>query len=170
MGWWKHLWQLCEFFGVDYMKRSRFDIPLLQEDDKTIMDALCDLRIYSAAQWIWLNRVRKFKGVHTIGDMVLCDGRTLDPAMLTRGASDSDRIFPVEKPMPADFGLWSEALHALTHQSLKLQSLLGPFVSSPHRSDTWFTNDTRSELYKVQGEGIYDLYSPRSASRRSQFG
>ena len=106
MGWWKHMWQLCKFFGVDYRIHSRFDIPLLREDDKTVMDALCDLRIYSAAQWIRLNRVRKFKGVHTIGDMVLCDGRTLDPAIVTRGTSNSSRISLSKNPcqLTLDYG------------------------------------------------------------------
>ena len=98
--------------------------------------------------------------IWVIGDMVLCDGRTIDPAMLTRGASDSDQIFPIEKPMPADFGLWSEALHVLTHQSLKLQSPLGPLVSSPHQPDTWFTTNAGSEFYKVQGGAFMTCIHP----------
>ena len=115
MGWWKHLWQLCDFFDVNYIIHSGFDIPLLREDDGVSMDALCKLRIYSAAQWFRLNRVRNVKGVHTTGDLFLCDGRTIYPAMLTRCVSNSHREFPVKKPTPADFRLWNKSLHALTH-------------------------------------------------------
>ena len=90
------------------------------KDDKTIMDTITDLVIYSTADWVKLNRVRKFKGVHSVGDLVLCDGRTIDPLMLDRRPGDSTHDFPTEKPMPADFKLWSEALHALSSQTLKL--------------------------------------------------
>ena len=47
-GWFKHFWQLCDLFQVNYRVHEKFDIPLLREDDMTIMDSITDTGIYAS--------------------------------------------------------------------------------------------------------------------------
>ena len=104
-----------------------------------------------------LNRVRKFKGAHIVGDLLLSDGGTIDPLMLDRHPGDSTCGFPIEKPMPADFKLWYEAMHALSSQTLKLRHVLGDFIYRPHCVDKWFMNEDRSEFYYANSLNFYDI-------------
>lgn len=82
-GWFKHFWHLCDRYQVVFRIAKRFDIPLLQEDDKCLMDAIANTGIYTSLQLRQINGVRKFKKVHCVGDILLCDGRNVNPRMLT---------------------------------------------------------------------------------------
>jgi hypothetical protein len=70
-GWWKHLWQLCHKYKVSVSISRRFLIPLLRENDIPLMDIWCSSDLYSSAHKLILNRVRKFKGFHSLGDITL---------------------------------------------------------------------------------------------------
>lgn len=82
---------------------------------------------------------------------------TIDPLMLDRHPGDSTCGFPIEKPMPADFKLWNEAMHALSSQTLKLRHVLGDFIYRPHCVDKWFMNEDRSEFYYANSLNFYDI-------------
>jgi hypothetical protein len=69
------------------------------------MDVICSTDIYSPADRAVFNRVRKFKGLHSVADITLVDGRTVDPFVFTKDPSDSRRVFSVEKPTRKDFAL-----------------------------------------------------------------
>jgi hypothetical protein len=51
-----------------------FDIPLLQERDRTLMDAVSETGIFAKQEIISINRTCHHKGVHSIGDMTYSDG------------------------------------------------------------------------------------------------
>ena len=104
-------------------------------------------------------RVRRYKGLFSIGDFVLMDGRTIDPFVLTREPSDSSRVFSVEKPTRADFRKFREMVQNLSSEYFILPSPLGKFISAPHRSDVWFTNEDQSEVYNILDNTSYVLYS-----------
>lgn len=67
------------------------------------MEVICAVDIFSRSDWVAINRVRKYKGLHSIADFLLCDGRTVDPWVLSPEPSDSSPVFSVEKPTCADF-------------------------------------------------------------------
>lgn len=79
---------------------------------------------------------------------MLCDGRTPDPYIFTREPSDSSRVFSVEKPTPADFGLFRTAVEHFLTETGSLRQPLGGYMTSPHRPDVWFVDDDRSALYR----------------------
>ena len=162
-GWFKHLWELCDRYGVTYRIHPRYDIPLLRYNDSTIMDKATRLGIYSMPELCVINRVRRYKKVHSMGDVIMCDGRNVSPDMLTQSPGESSREFPIEKPTSSNFRLWNECLHALTSQQLRLFHRLGDYISSPHGKDSWFTCSDRSELYRITGPNSYDLFTRESA-------
>lgn len=117
-----------------------------------------------------INRVRKFKGLHSIADLLLCDGRTVDPWVLTTDGSDSSRVFSVEKPTRSDFTLFRRAVEFLTSQSLILPTPLGQFVSHPQRGNTWFVDDDATYVYQVTSDSSYVRYMRDPSARTTQFG
>ncbi len=51
-----------------------------------LMDAVHDTGIFDWQEQETLNWYRRFKGLHSIGDMVCSNGHTIDPNMLTQEA------------------------------------------------------------------------------------
>ena len=169
-GWWKHLWQLCCKYKVQLRLSRRWVIPLLRLGDRSIMDCVCSTDLYTHEHREAINRVRKFKGLHSLADLTLCDGTTVDPWVLSRDKSLSKRVFSVEHPTAKDFRLFRVAITNLTSQSLRLPVALGPYIASPHRPDNWFVNEDQSELYYVDNNHHYSLYTPSTFSRHTRHG
>ena len=168
-GWWKQLWCLCHKYNVLLSFASKYLIPLLRVGDRPIMAVICCMDLYTALDREIINRVRKFKGLHSMGDLVLCDGRTVDPFALSREPSDSSRVFSVEKPTRSDFALFRQAILNITSHSLRLSPSLGPFIAQPHRPDVWFVSPCSQFLYHDKGDSSYIRYSCLS-SRPTRFG
>lgn len=168
-GWWKQLWSLCHKFDVQISLGLNFLIPLLRVGDRSLMDIICSTDLYSPLQREAINRVRKFLGLHSLADVVLCDGRTVDPLVLTRQPVPSSREFSVERPTPSDFRLFRQAIVNISSQSLTLRSALGHYVATPHRVMDWFVSPCRHFLYQSVGESSYVRYSC-SSSRPTRYG
>jgi hypothetical protein len=147
----------------------RFLIPLLRENDIPLMDIWCSSDLYGSAHKLILNRVRKFKGFHSLGDVTLADGVTIDPFALTDEPSDSSRVFSVERPTCADFKLFRTAIRNLSSAGYKLPWKLGKYISSPHRPDKWFLSDGSDILYQHIDNSTYTRYV-RDVTRRSTCG
>ena len=168
-GWFKNLWQLCHLYGVK-LELCGTEIPLLRKGDSTVMDDLARVGIFSDMELIRLNRVRKFKKIHSLGDSLLADGITVCPSVLTTDAGESTRAYPIERPTRRDFKLWRESLRVITSVSYKLRRPLGPYVAKPHRPDQWFTNEARDELYFGRGDGTYDVFVRDDSGARTRYG
>ena len=106
-GWFKHLWQLCRKYNVNFQMHSDFDIPLSREGDWTIMEETVKMNIYSSDQLAKINRVRKFKSVHFMANIILRDNISMNHTMLvTRTPSKSKWKSTIEKPINDDFNMW----------------------------------------------------------------
>jgi hypothetical protein len=169
-GWWKHLWQLCHKFRVTFALSKKWLIPLLRSDDSSFMDRICSTDIFTASQRLRINRVWKYKGIHSVGDFTLCDGRTPDPFIFTREPSDSSRVFLVEKPTSADFVLFHRAVQGMLNDVGSLRQPLGAYMTSPHRPDVWFVDDDRSALYRYIDNSCYERYTHPIDGRRTRHG
>jgi hypothetical protein len=128
--------------------------------------------MFVKSAWLAINRVRKYKGLHSIGiaDLLLCDGRTVDPWVLTTEPSDSSRVFSVEQPTRSDFATFRRAVQLLISPSLVLPTPLGQFVGQPHRKDAWFVDEDRESLFHATSESSYIQYTRQSNSRASRYG
>lgn len=76
-------------------------------------------------------RVRRYKGLHSMADFVLMDGWTIDAFVLNKDPSDSSQVFSVEKPMRADFKIFCEMVQNLSSASFILPCALGSFIAQP---------------------------------------
>jgi hypothetical protein len=122
------------------------------------MDVICKTDLYSPSDRAVFNRVRKFKGLHSLANVTLADGKTVDPFVFTRDPSDSSRVFSVEKPTRKDFNLFWQVIRNLCGGGRSsLTTTLGNYIGQPHCRDVWFVSEDRSELYRVENNTSYQL-------------
>jgi hypothetical protein len=165
-----YFWQLCSRYKVSLTLSRKYITPLLREDDRSFMDVVCSTNMYTHDYQLAGQRVRRYKGLFSIGDFVLMDGWTIDPFVLTREPSDSCRVFSVEKPTRADFCKFREMVQNFSSEYFILPIPLGKFISAPHRSDVWFTNNDQSEVYNILDNTSYVLYSKSIHHRTTRHG
>jgi uncharacterized protein YccT (UPF0319 family) len=75
---------------------KEYNIPLLRVHDRKLMDAVVETGCFTSKQLI-INRVRHYKKVSSIADMVLFDNLTIDPEMLDISAVVSTRDFATQR-------------------------------------------------------------------------
>lgn len=168
--WWKHLWQLCHKFRVTFALSRKWQIPLLRSDDVSFMGKICETDLFTANQHLRINRVRKYKGIHSFGDFVLCDGHTPDRFVFNQEASNSSRVFSVENPTATDFARFGTAVDHFLTEPGTLRQPLGAYMTSPHCLDIWFVDEDRSALYRYVHNSSYVHYTPPPDVQRTRQG
>jgi hypothetical protein len=154
----QNLWELPHRYGVVFCIHGNFNILLLWEHDHTLMDAVHDTGIFDRHEQETLNRYWHYKGVHSMGDLVCSDGRTIDPILLTEEAEQSSREFPLQFLTGPDHKLWLKMTHSLTQTGgHELRHPLGRYISIPHRPDVWFGSKTVSSLFLKVDTGGHDI-------------
>ena len=109
--WLVSVWEKGDIYGV---KILMYDIPIewTRERDKWLMREFERVG-YKGEELRRLNRVRLHQMVIFVSDMVGASGRCLDERYLRKRPEHekwSTLKFPKEKPVPADFRLWQQAL------------------------------------------------------------
>jgi hypothetical protein len=79
-----------------------------------------------------LNRVRKYYWVHLLADILLADGKTLNPQFLLQLQATSTQTFSWEQPTSNDFDRWNAALQSITSASLTHPHTLRAYTEEPH--------------------------------------
>jgi hypothetical protein len=118
----KNLWQLLLQYGFTLHLPSTTAISLLKEDDQPLIDAIHDKGIFTTKEIVDINKFHHWKKVHSIGDLVLCDGLTIKPSMIMRTEGSSSREFPLQQPTREVFTLWKHAIGSLSISGTKLHN------------------------------------------------
>ena len=158
-GFFRNLWELLHRYGVVFCLHPNFNIPLLREHDRMLMDAVHNTGIFDRSEQETLNWYWHYKGLHSIGDMVCSDGLTINPTMLTKEVGLSSRAFPLQFSTGPDHKLWVKMTHSLTQAGHRLMRPLGRYISVPHRPDVWVVSKTLSSLFLKVDLGGYDMYT-----------
>ncbi len=143
---------------------------MLHVDDRPLMEAVADTSIFSSAELVAINRFRHHKRVHSIGDMVCCDGLTIKPSMLMMTKRRSSLEFPRQRPSWAQLNLWKRAVGSITILGIRLRTPLGAFTADLHCPDKWFTNADASHIYHMPSSGATAVYEHLPARRSPQYG
>ncbi len=72
-GFFRIMWQFLWLFGARFQICDTFDIPLLQQDDRAVMEVIADTGIFLQGELVRINRVCNHKKVHSIGDLIQCN-------------------------------------------------------------------------------------------------
>jgi hypothetical protein len=145
-GFFRNLWQLLSKYGVSLRLPRDSSSSVLRIDDRPLMEAVIDTSIFSTAELVAINRFCHHKRVHSIGDMVCCDGLTIKPSMFTMTKGRSSLEFPCQRPTRAQLNLWKHAVGSITISGIRLRTPLGAFTTDSHRPDKWFTNADGSHI------------------------
>ena len=124
--WFKATWALCWRFRVNIRISAENDIPPSRDGDYSITEALLNNGSFGKQSIMVLKRICRFKKVHSMADIVRCDGKTVDPSVLDNREGNSTRIFSREKPRPTDVAnLWATAIRRITSPDLILRRRIG---------------------------------------------
>jgi hypothetical protein len=126
--------------------------------------------IFTTTELMQIQRVRHYKKVSSVADIVLCDGLTVDPEMLNTTPGESTRDFTFQRPSRADFKEWMRAILALVRNGNKLRRPLGDFISTPHKPDMWFINESRTHAFYHTPTGCYQHYIIEDSVHTTRFG
>ncbi len=109
------------------------DIPFPRTNDKLIM-TLFRTHTTCHETLIWLNRCRCYLNLLFLSDVVLADGKTVDPLMtgLAPTPCKSSYMFPPECPTKTDWVEWTFAWKSLLGRGNMLPYPLGDQVHDSH--------------------------------------
>ena len=131
--WFKVLWEYCNYHQVKLRFDERWHIPLTRVGDRALMELFLS-QGWSINELITLNRVRKHLRLHSLADILMADGKTVDKEkVMTETQGVSTRTFSWEEPMKSDFTVWRQAIRSITSTALVYPTPLGVFTSTPHR-------------------------------------
>jgi hypothetical protein len=105
-GFFRNLWELAWMYKTVPRVHEKYDIPLLQSNDRMMMDAVYDTGIFTSKELGQINWVRHYKNISSLGDLICCDGKTVSDNMYTTEVGESTREFPIQQPTRADFRVW----------------------------------------------------------------
>ena len=154
--WFKCLWELVSFYRVRVILSDTVVSPL-REHDKVVMEEV--IRILPSTQWTAFNRARKHFRVYFLSQLVLSDGRTVDPTVLSLGQPRNTSFrFPREEPTLHDLSVWVATIKILTSNTLVVSPPLGKFVKPCIESLTWRANISCQLLANALPAGGYNIY------------
>ena len=141
---------LCEYlskYGVTIELDEQYHFKRVRVGDGSLM-ALFFQFPFDHRQAERFNRVRHFKGVVRVSDIISCDGRTMEPSMLDNTSGDySSYTFPYQKPTRGDFAFWKDCIRSMTSASFTLPVALGTFISEGQLPRRRVTTADQNELY-----------------------
>jgi hypothetical protein len=102
-----------------------------------------------------------------LADILLADGKTLNPQFLLRRQADSNRTFSWEQPTARDFEKWNSALQSVTSSSLTYPRPLGAYTEEPHIAYQWFASPDKKFVYNTfpGGYNTFELSSEWISTR-----
>jgi hypothetical protein len=169
-GFFRNMWQLLWLFGARFRICDTFDIPLLWQDDRAVMEAIADTGIFLQGELVRINRFHHHKKVHSIGNLTQCEGITVHPTMFLREEGESYRVFPAQCPTTPDHSLWLRAIGSLIVSKHQLHHPLGVYTADSHHTDVWFTIKDRSKIYWQLLTQKYEVYQLEMMGLQTRYG
>jgi hypothetical protein len=155
----KQLWELTHHFQIKVTLSDKAIIPPIRKRDKIIMEEV--IKILPRPQWISFHRARKYFKVYFLSQLIMADGRMVNPAAINPACSKQRYTamrFPQEKPTPADFALWTHTIRRITSSTLTIFPPLGKFLHECPEYLTWQTNNTQSHIVHRVNDSRYKVY------------
>ncbi|KAL7530661.1 hypothetical protein ACHAWF_003466, partial [Thalassiosira exigua] len=173
--WFKYVWEYANILRVGINLSDDFQIqPVQHQGDLSLVESFRRVG-YEGTELERLNRVRKYKCIVHLSNIVCCDGLTLECGLLGYSAAGySCHKFPLEQPTRADFQLWDQAVGHLFLRSGRLERPLGPFVHESHLFQHWSLSEDATKLYYrafgdvLETYGEYSLEPGRHSTRGGQ--
>ena len=104
-----------------------------------------------------------------MSQLLLSDGRTVDPSALIPGSTrQSSFRFPREEPTAYDFELWRATIKTITSPSFILSPPLGMFLCRCVEFNEWQLAPSKKYLVHTRPSGQYDIFIPMACKGRTR--
>ena len=168
--WLKMLWEKLSLFGF---KVEMNDTPntFPRRNDK-FLNQIFEEEGYCLEDKLRLNRVRVHQEVLYLSDITTASGAKIDPEKMNPRPPNSKwssfSRWPTEKPTPADFDFWKQALARICpSNSNSTVNVLGEFTSATHRIWRWKWCPIKNELLNLSPNVLrMDIYRPEANTNR----
>ena len=134
--WFKSFWEYSQDLGIAVTLHPWYLLHPAQVGNESLTENF-SLLGYAGNDICALNIIKHFKGVVHLSDILLCDSKTVDPAMLQFWPGQSRYVFPYQQPRQDDWKLWLQSIQDVTSAQHTLQAPLGWYLHPPHRLDIW---------------------------------
>lgn len=153
----KIIWQYARKLKISILFVDSESVPLTRRGDMAWIDKL-SLMGFKGSSLVKLNRVRKFKNVHSVSDTTACDGFSILPDALTDRPGTSTREWSIEQPTREDFSLWRHAMSLAYDCDGKLRNKLGDFIAFPHTHHEWTMSSDSTALCEQKSPTEFRIY------------
>ena len=158
VSWMKLLWEYLDYYRIT-LEVDGMEIPPIRERDEPLMELV--IKKCAQDQWTAINKVRKFKKVYFVSQMVAGNGTTILPDIINdESGRDTTMEFPREQPTSADLTIWRDALRTIFSPYLILPVPIGKYLRPPPYTEIfWAETNTPSRLIKeTTGSDEYEVY------------
>ena len=166
----QNLWQILLWYGITLHLPNTTVIPLSHEDDQPMMDVIDIAGILTTKELVEITRFCRWKKVHSIGNLVMCDGLTVRPSMVTRTEGTSTMDFPHQQPTSLWYEVWKHTIGSLTISGMRLCHPLGPYIAASHQEGSLYTNRDSTQIYQRLLTGKYEVYDRPQTGQSTRFG
>ncbi len=156
--WYKNVWELSHYFNIWLNFNRDLHLKPVRKGDKSLVSEFLQCGEFSCADILSLNIMRTLKKVIHSSNIVLCNGKTIKPEMLTNIPGQSNmHKFPTQRPTSSDLELWKRALQKISSNFFVLTIQLQEYINKPHEMPLWTTNADGSILHNtiLQDDGEY---------------
>jgi hypothetical protein len=104
--------------------------------------------IFPQTEWPRINRLRHFKRVYFMSQLLASDGTTVRQASMGTGeGTNSQMLFPHQEPTMADIRYWEGVIKHMTSPKLRWSPPLGRHLRQPYDTDWWWTTGEGGDIY-----------------------
>src|SRR5210317_32693 len=104
------------------------------------MDMFLSTGHFTIDQLKQLQRVRHFKKVYYLSDVLACDGKTITDLALSNQEGLSKKVYPTQHPTKKDFELWVTAPRTISGSTFTMGRPLGNYLVVPPCVDEWYAS------------------------------
>lgn len=149
-------WNYVSYFGFEVRFHDKYSLQPTCEHDCFLMEVFYKHH-YKEKDLIRLSRVGKHKKVIKLSCIMLCDRRTINPAVLTTAEGLCPRKFSYEQPTHSDFCLWDDAICQISLPRLQLCCALGAFLHPAEQLIQWFLYEDENALFFQSLEDCFEV-------------
>ena len=173
--WFKNLWQFLAELGITLETAPEVQLAPIRENDFSLNNAIAT-GPFTEEEKVSFNRCKNHKCVVHVSDVISCDGKTVEPSILTDDPGESSKHkFPYENPTKKDYKVWRRGIEYVTSSTHQLQNRLGKYTKETHRKMRWSASNDCTKLYfeydaSEDGAKQYGIYEKDKMAQTTRFG
>jgi hypothetical protein len=162
--WTKMFWHYLDYYQVR-LEVDDLMVQPVRERDRVFMEEA--VKSFPQSEWPRINRLRHYKKIYFMSQLLTSDGVTVRPDNLGRGEGTSSlMLFPRQEPTPSDIRFWDKVVRHMTSPKLRWSPPLGRHLRHPYDTVWWWTQGDEAAIYRADSSTRMSTRFDRSTERR----